>query len=531
MATIALLLSGLGLFFIGVRGLSANLVPLVGRQARIGFSRTLRGPVGCAVSGVIAGIITQSATAVGWIIVSFVRSGTLTNGHALLAPTWANVGTALLPLIVALDTTTPAGIVIGIVGLIIYFRPARSDRMRNALEAVLGAALLLFGMHLVSLAIGPLRDNLMHSHWWDLALESPLLLGLIGAAFSFAAQSSAVAAALAVGAVAGGLLDLPAALPLVAGANAAGALNYALLMPGESTTGRIVFMLQITQKIVGALLLTVLALIGVVHPAEIANLMAFSGDDTAAQLAVVFLLAQIVGALVTHLLNGSIRHGLLRLLRTGTAQALDQPSFLLQEALRDPTTALDLAMRELARLGSRLPLMLDHVRNSGEPHTPAPARLRAAGVTLSTTVKDYLASLLDGQLTRPQVATALLLDDAAGNLSALHDALAEFAEAATHTAGVPTADRLIEGLHVLLGAVAEHGESLGADDPALVLSLLGHRDPFMEELRLRLSSQAEISLEAQQALFHMTVLFERIVWMARRLVNDINQTHRVLSRE
>ena len=60
----------------------------------------------------------------------------------------------------------------------------------------------------------------------------------------------------------------------------------------------------------------------------------------------------------------------------------------------------------------------------------------------------------------------------------------------------------------------------------MVLSLLGHRDHLMEELRQRLSSQQDIAPEVQNALFHMTVLFERIVWLARRLVNDFSQVHR-----
>ncbi|MPT21752.1 MAG: Na+/Picotransporter, partial [Starkeya sp.] len=130
MATIALLFSGLGLFFIGVRGLSANLVPLVGRRTRAAFARALRGNVSAAISGTLAGMITQSSTAVSWIVVSFVRGGVLTDGPALLAPSWANVGTSLLPLIVAVDTSTAAGLVIGVVGFITYFRLVRGDRMR-----------------------------------------------------------------------------------------------------------------------------------------------------------------------------------------------------------------------------------------------------------------------------------------------------------------------------------------------------------------------------------------------------------------
>jgi phosphate:Na+ symporter len=133
--TIAALLSGLGLFFIGVRSLSANLVPLVGRRARIAFARALRGPVSSAVSGTLAGLMTQSSTAVSWIIVGFVRAGVLPAGPALQAPAWSNLGTAMLPLIVAIDTTFAASLVIGLVGFATYFKLVRTGRLRHLLEA------------------------------------------------------------------------------------------------------------------------------------------------------------------------------------------------------------------------------------------------------------------------------------------------------------------------------------------------------------------------------------------------------------
>ncbi|CAA0098343.1 Uncharacterised protein [Starkeya nomas] len=525
MATIALLLSGLGLFFIGVRGLSANLVPLVGRRARAAFARALRGPVSTAINGTLAGMVTQSSTAVSWIIVSFVRGGVLTDGPALMAPTWANVGTALLPLIVAIDTSTAAGIVIGVVGFITYFRLVRGDRMRNALEAALGAALLLFGMHLVSIAVGPMREALMHHPWWDAAVANPWLLALIGAGFSMLAQSSSVAAALAVAAVGTGLLDFGAALPLIAGANAAGTINNAVLIPGETSTGRVVFSLQVVQKLGGSVLLAALAVFAAYRPDYVEQVLG-SAQDVGAELALIFLAAQVGGSVIAALLEGATRRTVARLLPMNVAETLSQPAFLMRESLDDPAAALDLTTRELARLSGRLPLLLDRVREGGDPKTPPAAVLRGAGATLSATVKAYLASLLDAQPARDEVAVALLLDDGATNVAALHEAVAEFTEAAATARGLPTAQRLTEALHLLLGAVAEHAESLGADEPDMVLSLLGHRDHLMEELRQRLSSQQDIAPEVQNALFHMTVLFERIVWLARRLVNDFSQVHR-----
>ncbi|MDR6953038.1 phosphate:Na+ symporter [Ancylobacter sp. 3268] len=525
MATLALLLSGLGLFFIGVRALSANLVPLVGRRGRAAFSHALRGPISSAVSGTLAGIVTQSSTAVSWIIVSFIRGGVLPPGPALGAPNWANVGTALLPLIVAIDTSTAAGVVIGIAGFVTYFKLARGERMRHVVEAALGAALLLFGMHLVAVAVGPVRDSLMHNPWWEVALQHPLLLALIGFGFSLAAQSSSVAAAIAVAAVGGGLLDLSSALPLVAGANAAGMVNNAVMVPGETMAGRLIFAIQVVQKGAGSLLLALVCVAAALFPQALAGVLPADGDPRA-QIAVLFLLAQIGGAFIASLTQPMTRRLMERHLPASPAETLAQPAFLLRESLSDPAAALDLAVRELARLAERLPMMLDKVREEPDATTPAPAMLRVAGVTLAGSVKAYLAALLDGQMSRRQIAVALLLDDAAANVGALHDALGEFAEVAGPAQALPTARRLIESLHALLGAVAEHGESLGAEDPEMVLSLLGHRDQVMEALRQRLSSQNAVTPMQQDALFRMTILFERIVWLARQLVNSLTQAHR-----
>ncbi|MBS9476134.1 Na+/Picotransporter [Ancylobacter radicis] len=526
MGPIGFLLSGLGLFFIGVRGLSANLVPLIGRRARAAFAHALKGSASSAISGMIAGMVTQSSTAVSWIIVSFVRGGVLPDGPALMAPTWANVGTALLPLIVAIDTATPAAIVIGLVGFATYFKLARGDRMRNALEAALGGALLLFGMHLVSIAVGPMRESLMGNPLWAIALGNPWLLAGIGAAFAFAAQSSSVAAAIAVAAVSGGLLDISAALPLLAGANFASSFNNMLMIPGEATSGRIVFALQAVQKIAGSVLLALLCLGASQYPDHVSGILGMAGEEAGAQVAIVFLLTQIGGAFITNLVELPTRRLLLHLLPANPAETLAQPVFLLRAASADPATALDLSLRELARLTARLPLMLDHVRDDADTSTPPAATLKIAGQSLAGTIKAYLATLLDGALTREQVASALLIDEGASDVGALHEALAEFAEAAREAQGIDTAQRLIEALHAILYAVADHGESLGTEDASLVLGLLGHRDHLMEELRQRLSAQYEIAPAAQNALFRMTMLFERIVWTARRLVNDFTQAHR-----
>ncbi len=518
MSTIATLLSGLGLFFIGVRALSANLVPLAGRRARGLFAWALGRPVGAALGGAVAGLVTQSATAVSWIIVGFLRAGILPAGPALVAPSWAFLGTAMLPLLVAIDTSLAPDIVIGLAGIATYFKLARNDRLRHALEAALGAALLLFGMHIVSTTVGPLRDGLMANAGLAKMLHSAWLLAVIGAGFSFGAQSSAVAAAIVVTAVGAGLLTVPDALPLIVGANAASILNYLLLVPGESGDGRLVFVFQAVQKTAGSIFLAAIAAYVARSPVAAALLAEHS---VSVEVALIFAMAQVVGALCTSLTAAPVAALLRRRWPPVEGETLAQPVFLLHEALADPPAALDLAMRELARLAERLPLLLDHVRAEPQLATPPAETLRSAGAVLAAAIRDYLRALLDHAPRQAEIAAALLVEDATGNAAALHEALTELAELAPRAAELPTTGNLVEALHTLLVVVAS------GEDPAPALDRLGQRDALMEELRLRLAAEAPVGV--QDALFRMTILFERVVWLADRLVLDLSQARRVLA--
>ncbi|MDE1149756.1 MAG: hypothetical protein PW843_24660 [Azospirillaceae bacterium] len=529
MSIIATLLCGLGLFFIGARSLSANLVPLVGRRTRAVFAWALRSPLSSAISGTLAGVATQSSNAVSWIIMGFLRAGILPPGPALVAPTWSNVGTAMLPLLVAIDTTTAASVVIGLVGIATYFKLARTDRLRNMLEAALGAAFLLFGMHIISSTVGPVRDDLVHGGGLAMVLHSPWLLAAVGAGFSFAAQSSSVAAAVAVAAVGSGLLTLPAALPLIAGANAAAILNNLMVVPGESGDGRLIFVFQAVQKAGGALFLAVAAVIATEAPDTLQGLADHAGMGVAAEIAVLFTLAQVAGSLVVSLGRNPIATLAARLAPPSAGDTLAQPAFLLREALSDPPVALDLAMRELARLSERLPLLLDHVRAEPDKATPTAQTLRAAGTTLAQAIRTYIRLLLDNQPRQVEVAAALLLEDAVGNAGELHETLAELAATVPAAAALSTTGNLVEALHTLLSVVAGYAESLGADDADLTLGLLGHRDQLMDELRRRLVSGSDAAAPVQDALFRLTILFERAVWLARRLVVNIGQVQRTLT--
>jgi phosphate:Na+ symporter len=520
------LLSGLGLFFIGVRLLSANLVPLVGRRARAAFAGALRGPASSALSGLAAGLLTQSSTAVSWIILGLIRAGLPATAWVLVAPAWANVGTALLPILVAVNLATSVSLVIGLVGFATYFKLDNTDRRRYALDAALGAALLLFGMQIVSSSVGPVREALISNGVLAFVIQTPILLALIGIFFSLITQSSSVAAAIAVAGVNNGLLTIVSALPLIAGANAAGILNNALKLRGETAIGLSMFCLQILQKAAGSILLVAIAIAAATLPAAATML---ASHHPSGQIATIFTIAQLAGAAIAALAGTRVTAWFAVHYPPGAAESLASPHFLLRESLNDPPVALSLANREIARLTARVPALLDHVRASPDLTAPSAVTLRDAGISLATAIKSYLLNLLDNHPGRDQVAAALLLENATGSIAGLHEALADIAAAAPDAASLPAAGRLIESLHALLSFIADHAASLGADDPDFLLRMLGDRNAMMTELRQRLSAD-DADAPAQDALFRISMLFERAVWLGRRFVTDLAQAHALLKK-
>ena len=119
------------------------------------------------------------------------------------------------------------------------------------------------------------------------------------------------------------------------------------------------------------------------------------------------------------------------------------------------------------------------------------------------------------------------LQHRAANLNAMHESLEEFAAACLSARQWPSsarvADQMIESLHALLAALVESAAANDPDEQELVLSLLGHRDEMMERIRQRvLREDPNMPAKAQEALFAATMLFERVVWLARRCAILLN---------
>jgi phosphate:Na+ symporter len=521
-ATIAPLLAGLGLFFSGVHFISANLAPLAGRKFRRLLARATVHPLLGALTGILAGIITQSTNAVTFVTVSMVSAGIIDKRRAMPIPVWAHVGASLLVMLVAVDLRIGASYIVALAGFAIYFGMDRADQVRHLVATFLGIGLLFLGIETLKSGAEPLRDFIIQQGILAQAARYPVILLLLGLVLTLVSQSSTVTGAIAVTAANIGLVDLAGASLLIYGANLGSGLSHVLLARSLKDDGRQIALMQALQKLFGFLVMMGIVLIEVAlgRPLLAPAVQALA-SDVPGLVAWVFLIYQVAGSSICGLFQAPLVAQLERLLPPTKLEMLARPAFLSDEALFEPSLALDLVVREERRLLERLPLMLDGVRTEGDAGRTNSETLKTAGVAVLRAMTRYLDSVAEAGLDRADVEKLMRLQHRTANLGSLYDSLDEFVAAAEKSRRWPSsgqvADQMIEAMHALLGALVDATASEDANEQQMVLAMLGHRDELMERTRRRvLQEDPDLPAEAQEALFATTMLFERIVWLARR---------------
>ena len=506
------LLTGLGLFFCGVRFMAANLTPLAGGAARRLFRRAVRTSWTAALVLWVTSPEITPASAVTLVVVGFVRAGIIPEDRSVLLPVWSQVGAAALVILVSLQTNVAVACAVAAAGAILYFDFNLSERFRHAVLVLLGVGLLFLGMEQLNVSSEPLRLWLV-GHGLLARHEGVILLVVLGLALAAVTQSSTVAGAFAVAVVRAGIFDLASALVLLVGASVGSAINYGVPGFRGEAVGRQVLLFQAAQKLSGATLLTVLLVATAGRPEVV-----FAGVRPAPGfgLAWVFLMVQIGGSLACTWLRRPLSRALQAMAPPTEDEALGLPAYLLDEALADPMLALELADREERRLLDRLPSMLDGVRVEGGSGGHSAEVLRTAGLSVAGAIRRYLAAVLESDPGRDAVVGAMGLQRVLDNIVALHEAVEEFQRAIRLAApqASDTVGRMVESLHMLLEVLSEIPKAEDAAEQQLSLALLGDRRQVIEGLRGRLIG-ASADARVQEALFRSTVLFERILWLSR----------------
>ncbi|WP_424812610.1 Na/Pi symporter [Roseococcus sp. YIM B11640] len=509
MEALASLFGGLGLFFIGVKGLSGQLSALAGSRMRAAMAHGTAGPWRAGLLGLVLGLVTQSSSAVTFIAASMRAAGLIAPRRVLPILAWANAGTAGLVLLATLDLRVMALWLLGLVGCVSYFAPEGGGRWRPALGAASGLALMLLGLGLIKLGAAPLRE-------WEV-IRAVIAFGgdawlppfILGALVTLVAQSSSTVSILAITLRSAGLVSFDQAVAAIYGASLGSGLAVWILAGGLQGTARQPVIFQALLRFAGAALfllamevervfdipLVIAAVEAVTHAADL-------------QLALIFLLLQVVTALLAAPLHQPLERLLGRLAPESAVEADSRPRFLYPQAIEDAPSALALVAAEQGRLHDRIPRMLDPVR--AEPDG-GDAVIVAASAALEQEIARFIAALLAREMPAEALADAVRLQARLGLLATLRETVSDFV---AEGSALPDPQVLrpfaamAEALHML---VSELRDLDGPESASWLAELASDRGEMMQRLR-----RQALGL-AQERLFALTGLFERGVWLVRRL--------------
>ncbi|HLJ65177.1 MAG TPA: Na/Pi symporter [Stellaceae bacterium] len=527
------LFGGLGLFFVGVKLLSAEMAQLTGRQARHWLARSTGSYTHAALIGLVAGMMTQSTNAITVILMSLISADLIAPRRARPILAWANIGAAGLVLIAAVNLHLFVLALIGAIGLCFYFNLDRSKRWRPAVSALLGLGLILLGLEIMRGGAHQLQAQPAVVDFLQVATTSLITAFLAGAILTLLTQSAATVSVLAITMGAAGLLPFEHAVPLIYGANIGSGLGTYMVTVRAGGMARQLGMFPAVIKTTGVLPLLPLFVIeqSTGLPLLVA-LIKWLTLSPGLRIGLVYLACQITAVTVTTVFRRPIQSLLERWAPPSHAESLSRPRYLYDQALAEPETALMLVEREQARIFAVLPLHLGLTEALEGESVPLDAGVATPVATaLLNAVDHFLANLADTGASRLTLERIAERQASNSMLQTLHEAMAEFVGKCTEPAETPTMQALALNLSEGLGAlllIAEEGVRTGAaEEFNLLHQLTDERDSMVDNLRRRvIATDQGLPARDQQLLYGLTNLFERIVWMLRRFVTSADQARR-----
>lgn len=519
----ALFLAGLALFFHGVAGIRTHLQGLTSRRLRRQLATWSRRPLLAGAGGFFFGAVTQSSTAVAFILTSLVSGGLMSVAHALPIVAWANLGTVPLVFFASFDAHLAFLYLLGLAGLALAF-DLGSARLRPALAALFSVGLLFLGLQLMKDAFAPLPGFAWFRDLASFIQGSALATFVAGALLRVLVQSSSAIAVIAIALAHGGLLSDDQAAMMMFGTGAGVGLSIFLLSANLRGVPRQIALYQALINAAAALALCTLYYVehytGAPLVLSLASALA-PAPDSPVRLAYAFLFLQSTAVAAALLASRPAAAWLARLCPPTHEQDLARPRFISPEALADAESALELADKEQIALLAQLPAQLDTLRHPADAVPPG-VRHRAAR-TIADEIQAYLRELVEHAPDRAASARLLALEQRLALVVSLTDTVHEFTATlgrlrSAEAPAVPLLDSLLESLDTLLLTAHAAAAASDPDDLALLLRLTSDRGELMERLRRQLLEAPDPGLDhaRKSDLFYATSLFERAVWLLRQ---------------
>ncbi len=348
------LAGGLALFLLGMGQITVALKAVAGDRLRTVLARLSSNRFVGALTGTVTTAVIQSSSVSTVLVVGFVSASLLSVTQAASVIIGANLGTTVTAQVIALDVTDyalgllAAGAVVGAVA-------GRRQVLADVGATVAGLGFVFLGLDLMSDAMRPLGS---YQPFLDLVADSssPLVGLLLGAIFTGLIQSSSATTGIVIVMGGSGLLGLETGIAVILGANIGTSVTAILAALGKSRDSWRAAMVHVLVNVIGAAVW--IGLIGTLAdlatwlageeskafatPQEFANAhTVFNAVNTVAFLALLTPLVALTGRLVPAQVG---------LRAVGEAQ----PAYLDRALLDTPVLAMEVARKEILRLGLKV---------------------------------------------------------------------------------------------------------------------------------------------------------------------------------
>jgi phosphate:Na+ symporter len=372
-------------------------------------------------AGMFGAVLLQSATAVTLLVSSFAATGAMGVTGSLAVVLGADLGTALVVQFLSLDLTWLIPLLLSVGGIL--FLKFESRAVKQIGRVLLGIALLLLSLKMLGESSLPMRD----SAYFPVIvryLGHDLVTAFIGGALiAFLFHSSVAAILLFAVFSVQGLLPLPAALPLVLGANVGGSLVAVWLTRNMHVKARRITLANLIFRFLGALV--VLAML------QWSQLpLDYLGNNTARQLVnfhLVFNVALVIACLPLVVPLASLVKKIVPDLSARNQMAVTPKSALDYGVLDNAGLALASVTRELLRMSGQIEVMFAPLMEIFDTRSSDLVReIREMDESINAShmdIKLYLAKLNQRQLTPEQSQRSMELTNFAISLERVGDVI------------------------------------------------------------------------------------------------------------
>ena len=343
------LMGGIAMFLYGMDLMGKSLEQTAGSKLQGILSTMTASPVRALLLGMAVTAVIQSSGATTVMAVGFVNSGLMELHQAIGVIMGANVGTTVTGWLLSLSGLEGDSVItqmlnpnawspiLGFIGIWLY--TFGKDRRRGVGKIMLGFAILMTGMGIMSSAMSPLADEPWFMQLF-LSFKNPVLGVIAGAVLTAVLQSSSASVGILQALCSTGAVTFSAAVPIIMGQNIGTTVTALISSAGANKNAKRTAFVHLYFNLIG----TVVFLLGFYGLNAVIGFSFFNETANTFGIAIVHTVFSVVTTAILLPFNRVLERLAIMTVPDSPTDSGEQHSLLDERLLTTPSVAVGRAM-------------------------------------------------------------------------------------------------------------------------------------------------------------------------------------------